>query len=223
MRYWRLIADVGGTNIRFARVFDEDNVLERGSYPVSRFSSFLDAMRTYADETGGLAGCSGAAIGAAGPVAHGSAKLTNVSWTIQETEVSAEIGAPCTLINDVEAAAFCIPTLSSSEFIVLGQNAPNLETAHRLLAANIGTGFGAATLVRTPGGWFSLPSEAGHMSFHCRKGWRQGCVPNSNPWSMLCPGAGLRTFTPSARLSHVDRQRRFAGRGRRRREMCSHA
>ena len=73
---WRLIADVGGTNVRFARVIDEENVVDRCSYLVSRFGSFLDALRAYAEETdGGLSGCSGAAIGAAGPVAMGRRTL----------------------------------------------------------------------------------------------------------------------------------------------------
>ena len=162
---WRLISDVGGTNVRFARVIDDENVVDSVSYPVSRFKSFLDALRTYADDTdGGLSGCSGAAIGAAGPIAQGGAHLTNISWSIHEAEVANEIGAPCTLVNDVEAAAYCIPGLANSEALVIGNIAPKLETAHRLLAANIGTGFGAATLVKTPSGWFSSPSEAGHMT-----------------------------------------------------------
>ncbi len=159
---WRLISDVGGTNVRFARVIEDDNVVDSCSYPVSRFESFLDALRAYADDTdGGLSGCSGAAIGAAGPVAFGSAHLTNISWSIHETEVANEIGAPCTLVNDVEAAAYCLPGLASSEVLVIGDVAPKLETAHRILAANIGTGFGAATLVRTPGGWFSISKRSG--------------------------------------------------------------
>ena len=162
---WRLISDVGGTNVRFARVIDEDNVVDRCSYLVSGFGGFLDALRAYTGEIGsGLSDCSGAAIGAAGPIHAGSASLTNISWTISESEVADEIGAPCTLVNDVEAAAYAIPGLAAHEIWPLGGAAPKLDTAHRLLAANIGTGFGAATLVRTPAGWFSAASEAGHMS-----------------------------------------------------------
>ncbi len=189
---WRLIADVGGTNVRFARVIDEENVVDRCSYLVSRFESFLDALRAYADETdGGLSGCSGAAIGAAGPVAMGSARLTNIAWSIHEAEVADEIGAPCTLVNDVEAAAYCLPTLSSHEFFVLGNIAPKLETAHRLLAANIGTGFGAATLVKTPGGWFPFPSEAGHMSLPLPEGHEASLRPRFKSVEHVLSGRGL--------------------------------
>ncbi len=191
MRYWRLIADAGGTNVRFARVIDEDNVVERCSYPVSRFDSFLDALRFYADETGGLAGCSGAAIGAAGPIYLGSAKFTNSSWTILEAEVAAEIKAPCCLINDVEAAAYCLPGLSGAEYFVLGKPMPKLETAHRLLAANIGTGFGAATLIRTPGGWLPSPSEAGHMSLALPEGYETRLRPKFKSVEHVLSGRGL--------------------------------
>ncbi len=194
MRYWRLIADAGGTNVRFARVIDEDNVVKRCSYPVSRFDSFLDALRHYADETGGLAGCSGAAIGAAGPVSLGAAKFTNSSWTITETEVAAEIGAPCSLLNDVEAAAWCLPGLSSSEYFVLGQPLPKLDTAHRLLAANIGTGFGAATMFKTPSGWFSASSEAGHMSLPLPKGYETRLRPKFKSVEHVLSGRGLSSL-----------------------------
>ncbi len=189
---WRLIADVGGTNVRFARVIDEENVVDRCSYLVSRFDSFLDALRAYTGETnGGLSGCSGAAIGAAGPVAMGSARLTNISWFIHESEVAEEIGAPCTLVNDVEAASYCLPTLSSHELLVIGDAAPKLDAAHRFLAANIGTGFGAATLVKTPAGWFSAPSEAGHMSLPLPEGHETVLRPRFKSVEHILSGPGL--------------------------------
>ncbi len=217
MTCWRLISDVGGTNVRFARVFDEDNVVERFSYPVARFDSFLDALRFYADETGGIAGCCGAAIGAAGPVASGSAKLTNISWTIHEAEVAAEIGAPCAVINDVEAAAHCLPMLAVSEYMLLGEPPPNLETAHRLLIANIGTGFGAAGLVKTGAGWMSSPSEAGHMTLPLPEGHESRLRPKfksvedalsgrglSNLHAALCEDAPLYTAAEICALSASD-------------------
>jgi glucokinase len=191
MTAWRLIADVGGTNVRFGRVFNEDNVVERYSYPVARFDSFLDALRAYADDTGGLSACSGAAIGAAGPVASGAVKLTNISWFIQDAEIAAEIGAPCTVVNDVEAAAYCMPLLSGKEIMVLGRPAPKLDTAHRLLAANIGTGFGAASLVRTAGGWLSSPSEAGHMSLPLPEGHETALRPAFKTVEHVLSGRGL--------------------------------
>jgi len=161
---WRLIADVGGTNVRFARVFDGLVFSERRAYPGARFESFIHAMRAYATETGGLEGCSSVAIGAAGPVAAGEIHLTNIAWTIREADVEAEAGAPCTLLNDVEAAAYGALTLTERDYTLLSGPAPDLSRARRLLIANIGTGFGAAALFRMENVWASCPSEAGHMS-----------------------------------------------------------
>ncbi len=163
MTGWRLISDAGGTNVRFARARGKD-FFEIRTYSVSRFTSFSLAARAYLDETGGPDGCAGAAIGAAGLVTFGKVRLTNASWDISEAEVSSELGVPCRLVNDVEAVAFSLPVLPVSGFTNLGPLGPNLAAIQRVLIANIGTGFGAATLIRTGGGWASCPSEAGHMS-----------------------------------------------------------
>lgn len=163
MTGWRLVSDIGGTNVRFARA-SGDVLFQPRIYPVSRHGSFLSALRHYVDETGNLEDCLGAAIGAAGPVAYGQVTLTNVPWTVSEAEVSLEIDAPCVLINDVEATALSVPVLSNKDFAVLGKLAPQLESAKRLVVVNVGTGFGAASLAKTACGWISNPSEAGHMS-----------------------------------------------------------
>jgi len=163
MTGWRLISDAGGTNVRFARARGKD-LFETRTYPVSRFASFSLAVHAYLDETGGRDGCAGVAIGAAGLVAFGKVTLTNASWDISEAEVSSELGVPCRLINDVEAVAFGLPELPVSGFTVLGPLTPNLAAIERVLIANIGTGFGAATLIRAGSAWVSCPSEAGHMS-----------------------------------------------------------
>ncbi len=165
MTGWRLVSDVGGTNVRFARA-SGGSLYAPQTYPVSRFASFSEAARAYLDETGGLNGCIGAAIGAAGLVSHGKVTLTNLAWDISEAEVSSELSVPCRLINDVEAVAYSVSGISGAGFSALGPVTPDLATMRRILVANIGTGFGAATLIRTDGTWVSCPSEAGHMSLN---------------------------------------------------------
>lgn len=191
MTGWRLISDVGGTNVRFARARAEKDVSEIRTYPVSRFPSFSLAARAYLDETGGRAGCTGAAIGAAGLVAFGKVRLTNASWDIAEAQVSSELGLPCRLINDVEAVAFSLPVLSEPGFAALGPVAPNLAAIQRVLIANIGTGFGAATLIRTEAGWASCPSEAGHMSLAFADRDGKTLPPNFSSVEDVLSGRGL--------------------------------
>jgi glucokinase len=165
MTGWRLVSDVGGTNVRFARA-SGGGVYAIQAYPTSRFASYAEAIRAYLDETGGGHGCIGAAIGAAGLVAFGKVSLTNLAWEISEAEVSQELGAPCRLINDVEAVAYSVSGISGAGFTAVGSLSPDLTAMHRILVANIGTGFGAATLIRTGSTWVSCPSEAGHMSLY---------------------------------------------------------
>ncbi len=173
MTAWRLVSDVGGTNARFARATDAGKLLSWRSYPVGRFASFLCAVDAYLDETGGPIGCTSAAIGAAGPVACGAVRLTNAAWCISEKEVSEALGVPSVLVNDVEAVGFSVPAMSVSDFAIVGGIQPNLKASNRFIIANIGTGFGAATLVKAGGAWISCPSEAGHMSLHLPAGFDQ--------------------------------------------------
>jgi glucokinase len=162
---WRLVSDVGGTNVRFARAYGAG--LERCiCYPVSEHPAFSAALDRYLAETGGAEGCAWAAIGAAGAVCSGVVRLTNAAWEISEAAVSAKLGVPCVILNDVQAVAFSLPVLDEAAFEVLGSRKPNLQAARRLLTANIGTGFGAATLVKSSNGWVCCPSEAGHMSLN---------------------------------------------------------
>jgi glucokinase len=165
MTGWRLVSDVGGTNVRFARA-SGGGLYAVQAYPTSRFTSFAAAIRAYLDETGDAHGCIGAAIGAAGLVAFGKVSLTNLAWEISEAEVSKELGAPCRLMNDVEAVAFSVSGISGAGFKAVGPLSPDLTAMHRILVANIGTGFGAATLIRAGSTWVSCPSEAGHMSLY---------------------------------------------------------
>ncbi len=173
MTAWRLVSDVGGTNARFARATEAGSLLSWRSYPVGRFASFLCAVETYLEDTGGLMGCTSAAIGAAGPVACGAVKLTNAAWYISESEVSEALGVPSVLVNDVEAVGFSVPAMAVSDFAMVGGLQPNLTASNRFILANIGTGFGAATLVKAGGEWISCPSEAGHMSLNLAAGFNQ--------------------------------------------------
>ena len=78
----RLVADAGGTNVRFA-IADESGRLERvESFQAADFPAFKDALSAYGSGAGGLKEISACAIAAAGPVDDGIVKLTNNDWMI---------------------------------------------------------------------------------------------------------------------------------------------
>lgn len=160
---WRLVADIGGTNVRFARAVGDDEPSALRSYRVAAHADFGSALDAYLAETG-AAGCAGAAIGAAGPVECGSVKLTNAPWTLEEATISHRLGGVRTrIVNDLEAVAHALPYLGANDLEAIGPAAVP-DTRRPMLAVNVGTGFGAASLAPSPHGWMARASEPGHMS-----------------------------------------------------------
>jgi glucokinase len=164
MTPWRLVSDVGGSNVRFARSTGGHRLETGHSYQLKDFPSFNAALSSYLAETGGVAGCIGAAIGVAGPVDGDHVALTNADWVIRAREVEPLIGGrTAKLVNDLEAVAPALPHLREEELAPIGEVSRRPEPS-RMLALNVGTGFGAASIVPIPGGWFPCPGEPGHMT-----------------------------------------------------------
>ncbi|MCC6889699.1 MAG: ROK family protein [Hyphomicrobiales bacterium] len=158
----RLVADVGGTNVRFA-IADAEGRIERvRRYTVAGFASFADALSQYRAGVGDVAGC---AIAAAGPVVDDAVDLTNNDWRIERATVAELLGdVPVVLINDLEAVAAALPHLPLSELTSVGAPQSVRPERRTMLAINVGTGFGAASVIRRDGRWYTCPSEAGHMT-----------------------------------------------------------
>ncbi len=159
-----LIADVGGTNVRFACATGDNRLINRQDYRTDAFETFGEALGEYLSRLSVDEPISSASLAAAGPLIGDSIKLTNGSWTLRRDEISRRLnGAPVALFNDLQAAALSLPYLSRQQFeTIYAANRP-APTASRL-AVNVGTGFGASTVVYSHDGWISVPSEAGHMS-----------------------------------------------------------
>ncbi len=181
MTAWRLVADVGGTNVRLARAFGTA-LRHHHSYMVSRYPSFLNALKTYLTETGGAAGCAGAAICAAGPVQDGIVQLTNAPWIIDASEIARHMKAPVAVINDLEAVALSLPLLAEDELEPIGSLRSKRRNPRRMLAVNVGTGFGATTLIRAGDQWITCPGEPGHATF---------AATDATEWELLGAAASV--------------------------------
>ena len=163
----RLIADIGGTNARFA-LAGPDGVRDVEVLPVADFADFGAALAAYLRPGREVAGLTGAAIAAAGPRDGEAIRLTNAPWRIEAGAVSQALGGvPVRLLNDLEAVALGLPALGPGDVeVIAGAPAsPEAGPPRPMLAANIGTGFGAAVAVPLPGGgWAVLGAEPGHMT-----------------------------------------------------------
>ncbi len=165
MTSWRLIADVGGSNVRFAKSWNQHEVSDKRAYLLKNFQSFYAALEAFLAETGSAGDCADAAIGVAGPVDGESVKLTNADWTISSAEISGMLnGAPVMLVNDLQAVALALPHLRGSELHPFGGVQRDTASRQAMIALNVGTGFGAATIIPAVKGWITNPGEPGHMA-----------------------------------------------------------
>jgi glucokinase len=191
MTPWRLVSDVGGSNVRFARSFGGHGLEQRQSHHLRDFPSFYNALETYLGETGGAAGCIGAAVGIAGPIDGDRAALTNADWVIERQRVEATIGgAPTRLVNDLEAVAPALPFLRDEELAPIGDT-PRRPEPRRMLALNVGTGFGAASILPHAGGWIPCPGEPGHMSLAAVDGEELELIQGARCVESLLSGRGV--------------------------------
>lgn len=182
----RLIADIGGTNARFA-LAAEHGAAERGAtehgaaehgaaehvvevrherhLPVAGFAGLGDAARAYlAGLPAGTEPVTEAVIAVATPVDAAVIRFTNSPWTFTREGLAAELGVQrLAVINDFAAQAAAIPYLEAEDSVAIGGGVARPDWPIAVIGP--GTGLGAAALVPTPSGPIVVASEAGHVSF----------------------------------------------------------
>jgi glucokinase len=163
------VVDIGGTNTRVGVSSGPGDISDVKVYRTGERHAFDDVLSSYIAELGAgppAGWCTDAYVAAAGAVDNGNVTLTNAPWRISAQEVSRALGnCPVHFFNDLEAVGMLLPHLLPDDITPIGEPAATDLVGNRI-AVNVGTGFGAATAVRTgQGGWTVAASEAGHMSF----------------------------------------------------------
>lgn len=166
----RIVADVGGSNARFARNPAFGVLEESRSYRVRDYKTFYDALDAYLGETGGIRGCNSVIVDVAGPIDGNSVHVTNAPWFIETKRIETMFGpgAQAGLVNDLEAVALALPHLRDADLRPLGTVPRDPAPQKTMVAVNVGTGFGGATAIHTPHGWIANPGEPGHMTIGAR-------------------------------------------------------
>ena len=164
--YPYIVADIGGTNARFALVTgktDTDFKIEQISIlPGANFASFEEAIQNYLDSLGDIQPTA-ASIAIAGPVDGDQFKMTNLSWSFSREGLKTRFGfEKLEVINDYTALAMSSSILTKAHLIELKAGDLN-PTANKAILGP-GTGLGVAGLVYTPAGWVPVPSEGGHVN-----------------------------------------------------------
>jgi len=160
----RLIADIGGTNARFAwsrapGKFDKLLRLRVSDY--ATFEAALDAF--LAIEPSSVA-VPEAAVAAAGPLEGDEIQLTNSRWRVRRDALCDRLGTErVALFNDFVAVGHSVPHLSDSDLVPIGDSMPKPDGSASLLAMGPGTGLGLCLIVPDgERGWLINSTEAGH-------------------------------------------------------------
>jgi glucokinase len=162
--FTRLVADIGGTNARFA-------LLAAGSeHPESpqtlACASFPDLAAAAAQylATQGNPPVTEAAVAVATPITGDRIKLTNNHWVFSVDQTRQALSLErLVLVNDFTALALSLPMLAEDEIRQVGGGRAVAGTAIALLGA--GTGLGVSGLVPTGSGWIPIQGEGGHTAF----------------------------------------------------------
>jgi glucokinase len=156
-----LVADVGGTNARFAiATLGPDGIAlsDSHTFPSASQPSLEAAALAYRARVPDVA-LARASIAIAGPVKDGVARVTNLPWVVEATKLSAALGVPARVMNDFEAIARGVRHVPASLRVTLQEGSTDARAPVAILGA--GTGLGEALML----GDVVLPSEGGHASF----------------------------------------------------------
>jgi len=105
-----------------------------------------------------------ACFAVAGPVMGGRAQITNLPWVLEELTIAKELKVESVhLMNDLEAIAFAIPKLRTSDVHTLNSGTPVPQGTIGVIAP--GTGLGEAFLTWDGSHYIAHSSEGGHASY----------------------------------------------------------
>jgi glucokinase len=155
-----LLADIGGTNARFAQLSGGE-IGAVVHLRVSDYPTFAEAMAAYLRAHTAEVILRASNLAVAGNVQNGRCVMTNSPWVIDAAELQAEFAiGSVRVINDFEAVAWSLPAIASLHQV--GSGAPIAGAP--LFALGPGTGLGMAANVPLPHGRVIVPSEGGHAT-----------------------------------------------------------
>lgn len=167
-----LLADVGGTNVRFALAEPDARepllaaTIRR--YRVADFESFGDAARRYLAETS--AKPAHAVFAFAGPLEGDAVRLTNHPWRVvlPELRSTLDLAGGVRAINDFAAMSLALGLLGEGDVARIGAPVPAaLGARPRQVFALVGpgTGLGVGALLVQGDRLDAIESEGGHLGF----------------------------------------------------------
>ncbi|NDV90604.1 glucokinase [Alteromonas sp. 345S023] len=158
----KFVADVGGTNIRVARV-TESGVADIKKYMCTDFASIDLAIAKYFEDMPQYQFSQGC-IAIACPVLGDLVEMTNHSWAFSQAALKVQLKLEnLYVINDFTAVAHSLPVLDASQVVQIGEGTP--IDGGNIAVFGPGTGLGVEHITMTSSGWQTLDGEGGHIDF----------------------------------------------------------
>ena len=160
----RLVADIGGTNARFALVADGSSQPQQEQVMrCAEYEGLEQAIHRYLADHGNPV-IREAALDVATGITGDFVQLTNGPWgfSIEGTRRALALDR-LHVINDFTALARSVPTLQPHELQQVGGGKPVAGTA--LAVIGPGTGLGVSGLLPAGADWSALQGEGGHTAF----------------------------------------------------------
>ena len=191
----RLLADVGGTNARFALARPGGAAEAIRVLHAADHEGVAEAVVAYLAEAGPATRPTVAAFAVAAPVTGDEIRFTNSQWSFSIAALKRRLGlAHLVVVNDFVAAAGAVPQLAPTDLMQIGPGsaAPDMPIA----VLGPGTGLGVAALIPDRGRWIPVATEGGHATL---------AAADSREAAII---AAMRT-----RTGHVSAERALSGAG----------
>ncbi|MDO4640773.1 MAG: glucokinase [Neisseria sp.] len=160
----RLVADIGGTNARFALETAPQKIEQVEVLPCNDYDTVVDAIKEYLHRVGNPP-IKHAAIAIANPIVGDWVQMTNHHWAFSIETTRQSLGFDTLiLLNDFTAQALAITQMNEKDLVQVGGMQP-VENAPKAVLGP-GTGLGVSGLIPDGrGGYTALAGEGGHVSF----------------------------------------------------------
>ncbi len=161
-----LAGDIGGTNTRLALVQADDSASLRidteETFPSTRYDGLHQIVEQFLSRH--QVTPESACFGVAGPVKDGRCETMNLTWVVDQHELTKAMQVErVAVINDLAANAFGISCLTPEDLDTINPGSPN-ASGHAVVVSP-GTGLGEAGMFWDGKQYHPIPTEGGHTDF----------------------------------------------------------
>jgi len=158
-----LIADIGGTNARFAVARDGEIAGNVTVLACQDHNNLAAAANTFLNSLNPADRPKYGIIAVAAPVTEGTVQLTNLNWQFSKDQLCEDLKLDgLDIVNDFTAIAWAVPRLQACDRRQVGGGTPRTDAP--IVVIGPGTGLGVSALVPALDGWVVLPTEGGHVT-----------------------------------------------------------